>query len=306
MSSAGKGLGRGLDALLGGVREDEKKTSDAAEVKRLPIGAITPNPHQPRREFSQEGLDDLAASIRVRGVLQPVLVRPLGGGKFELVAGERRLRASKLAELSEIPALVRDMTDQESLAIALIENLQREDLNAVEEALGYQQLQQQFGLSQEELSRQVGKSRSAVANALRLLNLPESVQADIQQGTLTAGHGRAIMAVTEADAQEALHRRIAENGLTVRQAEAQASFWKEHARLPGADEVGEPVRAPKGDREAAEPLDDRLLSLQKSLRSLLGVKVKIAGGLDKGKITVSYGDEDTLRIIAEKLGAEFE
>jgi len=304
MSSSNKGLGRGLDALLGGVRADERKTSDAAEVRRIPVSAITPNPHQPRREFSQEGLDDLAASIKVRGVLQPVLIRPLGDDRYELVAGERRLRASKLAGLDEIPALVREMTDQESLAIALIENLQREDLNAVEEALGYQQLQQQFGLSQEELARQVGKSRSAVANALRLLNLPEVVQTDIQQGALSAGHGRAIMAVTEADAQGALHRRIAENGLTVRQAEAQASFWKEHGRLPGAEEVGQPAR-PVIHREEAAPTDPRLTTLQAALGELLNVKVKIAGTTDKGKITVSYKTEDDLRILAEKLGADF-
>ncbi len=304
MSAGSKGLGRGLDALLGGVREDEKKTSDSAEVKLIPIESITPNPHQPRREFAQDALEDLAASIKVRGVLQPVLVRPLGGKRYELVAGERRLRASKLAGLSEIPTLVREMTDQESLAIALIENLQREDLNAVEEALGYQQLQQQFGLSQEELARQVGKSRSAVANSLRLLNLPEPVQTDIQQGAITAGHGRAIMAVTDAEAQESLHKRIAENGLTVRQAEAQASFWKEHGRLPGAEEIGQAARPAAGVKEPSEPLDARLKSLQKSLRGLLGVKVKIAGTLDKGKITVSYGNEDDLRSVAEKLGAD--
>jgi len=304
MSAGSKGLGRGLDALLGGVREDEKKTSDSAEVKLIPIDAITPNPHQPRREFAQEALEDLAASIKVRGVLQPVLVRPLGGRRYELVAGERRLRASRLAGLAEIPTLVREMTDQESLAIALIENLQREDLNAVEEALGYQQLQQQFGLSQEELARQVGKSRSAVANSLRLLNLPEPVQTDIQQGAITAGHGRAIMAVTDTAAQESLHKRIAENGLTVRQAEAQASFWKEHGRLPGAEEIGQAAKPAAGAKEPSEPLDARLKSLQKSLRGLLGVKVKIAGTLDKGKITVSYGNEDDLRSVAEKLGAD--
>jgi len=304
MSLANKGLGRGLDALLGGVREDEGKTSDSAEVRRIPVTAITPNPHQPRREFSQDGLDDLAASIKVRGVLQPVLVRPLGDKKYELVAGERRLRASKLAGLDEIPALVREMTDQESLAIALIENLQREDLNAVEEALGYQQLQQQFGLSQEELAHQVGKSRSAVANSLRLLNLPGEVQTDIQQGTLSAGHGRAIMAVTEVEAQGALHRRIAENGLTVRQAEAQASFWKEHGRLPGAEEIGQAAR-PAAPREESAPADPRLTSLQAALGELLNVKVRIAGTPDKGKITVSYKTENDLRMLAEKLGAEF-
>ena len=237
MTSGNRGLGRGLDALLGGVKEDEKISSESAEVRMIPVGNITPNPHQPRREFSEEGLNDLAASIKTRGVLQPVLVRSLGSGRYELVAGERRLRASKQAGLVEIPTLIREMTDQESLAIALIENLQREDLNAVEEALGYQRLQQEFGLSQEELARQVGKSRSAVANSLRLLNLPDSVQQDIQQNAISAGHGRAIMAVSDEEMQDALHHRIVDNGLTVRQAEAQAAFCKQNGRLPGAEEL---------------------------------------------------------------------
>lgn len=306
MTSGNRGLGRGLDALLGGVREDEKKTSDSSEVRMISIDAITPNPYQPRREFSKEALNDLCASIKTRGVLQPVLVRPLGNGKYELVAGERRLRASKLAELTEIPTLVREMTDQESLAIALIENLQREDLNAVEEALGYQQLQQQFGLSQEELSRQVGKSRSAVANALRLLNLPDAVQKDIQQGTISAGHGRAIMAVTEVEVQGELHRRIADNGLTVRQAEAQATFWKQNGRLPGADEIGQPVSAGKGGTALTKPLEPRLEALQDAISGLLGVKVKISGNAEKGKVTVSYTDNESLRAFAEKLGVGYD
>ncbi|MCJ2165168.1 MULTISPECIES: ParB/RepB/Spo0J family partition protein [unclassified Pseudodesulfovibrio] len=305
MTSSNRGLGRGLDALLGGVRQDEKVTSDAAEVRMIPVGAIVPNPHQPRREFSEEGLNDLAASIRTRGVLQPVLVRPLGGDKYELVAGERRLRASKKAELTEIPTLVREMTDQESLAIALIENLQREDLNAIEEALGYQQLQQEFGLSQEELARQVGKSRSAVANSLRLLNLPEVVQTDIQQNTLSAGHGRAIMSIKDAEAQEQLHRRIAENGLTVRQAEAQATFYKQNGRLPGADEIGVPSGS-GSVKTPSKPLEPRLLDLQAALSDLLNLKVKIVGSMEKGKLTVAYGVEEDLRSVAGKLGVEFE
>ncbi|BDQ34262.1 ParB/RepB/Spo0J family partition protein [Pseudodesulfovibrio portus] len=304
MTSANRGLGRGLDALLGGVREDEKVTSDSAEVRMIAIESIVPNPHQPRREFSEDALNDLAASIKSRGVLQPVLIRTLGSGSYELVAGERRLRASKLAGLNEIPTLVREMTDQESLAIALIENLQREDLNAVEEALGYQQLQKEFGLSQEELARQVGKSRSAVANSLRLLNLPEAVQADIQKNAISAGHGRAIMAVPDAEPQSQLHRRIVDNGLTVRQAEAQATFYKQNGRLPGAEEIGSAASARSGKSEP-KPLDPRLTSLQTSLSDVLGVKVKIFGSLEKGKVTVSYGEEDDLRSFAEKLGVEF-
>jgi ParB family chromosome partitioning protein len=299
-----RGLGRGLDALLGGVREDEKVTADAAEVRQIPVGSISPNPHQPRREFSEEALNDLAASIETRGVLQPVMVRPLGDDKYELVAGERRLRASKKAGLTEIPSLIREMSDQESLAIALIENLQREDLNAVEEALGYQRLQQEFGLNQEELSRQVGKSRSAVANSLRLLNLPESVQTDIQHNVLSAGHGRAIMAVPDAEPQNELHRRIAENGLTVRQAEAQASFYKQNGRLPGADEIGA-SSASKSVKSEPRPLDPRLKSLQGELSDMLGLTVKISGSTEKGKLTVSYTDENDLRSVAEKFGVQF-
>lgn len=306
MTSANRGLGRGLDALLGGVREDEMVTSESSEVRMIPIEDITPNPHQPRREFSEDALADLSASIGTRGVLQPVLIRSLDNGKYELVAGERRLRASKKAGLTEIPSLIREMTDQESLAIALIENLQREDLNAVEEALGYQQLQQQFGLSQEELSRQVGKSRSSVANSLRLLNLPDSVQADIQNGALSAGHGRAIMAVTDEARQEELHRRITENGLTVRQAEAQATFWKQQGRLPGAEEIGQPMAAKPPKSAPPKSLDPKMTELQTSLNELLDVKVSLSGSLEKGKITIGYKDEDGLRSIAEKLGVSLD
>jgi ParB family chromosome partitioning protein len=304
MTAGNRGLGRGLDALLGGVREDEKKTSDSSEVRLLDVQSIVPNPYQPRREFSQDALADLSASIKTRGVLQPVLVRTLADGRYELVAGERRLRASKLAELTEIPALVREMTDQESLAIALIENLQREDLNAIEEAQGYYQLQQEFGLSQEELARQVGKSRSAVANAMRLLNLPEGVQRDIQQGVISAGHGRTIMSVPDGAAQSDFHRRIVDNGLTVRQAEAQATFWKQHGRLPGATEMETTPVSAAGAKTTAAPLEPELAAIQSSLCGLLGVKVRISGSMEKGKVTLSYNDEDTLRSFVERVGVE--
>lgn len=304
MVSGNRGLGRGLDALLGGVREDEKKSSTSSEVRLIGVEAIAPNPYQPRREFSQAALDDLSESIRARGVLQPVLVRTLGEGRYELVAGERRLRATRQAGLAEIPALVREMTDQESLAIALIENLQREDLNAIEEAQGYHQLQQEFGLSQDELARQVGKSRSAVANALRLLNLPEAVRRDIQAGTVTAGHGRALMSVGDEAAQADLHRRIVENGLTVRQAEAQAVFWKGSGRLPGANEMDAPVKPGRSEKSESEPLAPELEAVQDALSELLGVRVRIAGTMEKGRVTIAYGSEGDLRTFAEKVGVE--
>ncbi|WP_285907249.1 ParB/RepB/Spo0J family partition protein [Pseudodesulfovibrio pelocollis] len=305
MVAGNRGLGRGLDALLGGVREDEKKTSASAEVRLIGVEAIAPNPYQPRREFAQAALDDLCESIRSRGVLQPVLVRTVGEGHYELVAGERRLRASRQAGLAEIPALVREMTDQESLAIALIENLQREDLNAIEEALGYQQLQREFGLSQDELARQVGKSRSGVANSLRLLGLPEAVRRDIQAGTVSAGHGRAIMSVGDEKIQAELHKRIVDNGLTVRQAEAQAVFWKGSGRLPGADELERAVKTDMGDTaRRPDPLAPELRAAQDSLTKLLGVKVRITGTIEKGKVTITYGSQGDLRSFAEKVGVD--
>lgn len=303
MSSMQKGLGRGLDALLGGVREDQEKGVEAASVTMVPIESVVPNPNQPRREFSQEGLKDLSESIRSQGVLQPILVRPVGDYRYELVAGERRLRASKIAGLKDIPALIREMTDQESLAVALIENLQREDLNPVEEALGYQQLQNQFGLSQEELSQQVGKSRSAVANALRLLNLPEAIRKDISEGNLSAGHGRALMSVTDADVQGELHSRILENGLTVRQAEAQAVFWKNNGRLPGAGEDHSPKKSTTTTGKN-EP-DPVVSTIQESIAGSLNVAVKMSGSPKKGKITIKYESEDDLRNLVDMLGGDW-
>jgi len=285
---------------------------NTAEVRLIPISTIVPNPHQPRKEFDPQALEDLSASIKVQGVLQPILVRPLPGGKegYELVAGERRTRASKMAGLKEIPALVRTLTDMETLAIALIENLQREDLNAIEEARGFQQLLKDFGLNQEELARQVGKSRSALANSLRLLNLPEVIQADIQSGVLTAGHGRAIMAV-EGESCHGLFERIKEFNLSVRQAEAEASFFKEHGRLAEPEELygsqkprGKAVRGTRNGRQPAEKADEALTSIQVRLVEALGIPVKITGSQDKGTLALPYQSLDELMDLAQRLGLE--
>lgn len=305
MAIGQRGLGRGLDALLGSIRTESVNT---AEVRLLPLATIIPNPHQPRKEFDPQALEDLSASIKSQGVLQPILVRPLGGsdGGYELVAGERRMRASKMAGLKEIPALVRALTDMETLAIALIENLQREDLNAIEEARGFQQLLKDFGLNQEELARQVGKSRSALANSLRLLNLPEEIQADIQSGVLTAGHGRAIMAV-EGETSLGLYQRIKEFNLSVRQAEAEASFYKENGRLAEPEELYGSVKprgkAPRGGRNGRH-VDEQVRDLQARLAQALGESVKITGGMDKGTLAVSYQSSGQLLDLARKLGLE--
>jgi len=303
MAIGQRGLGRGLDALLGSIKPESVNT---AEVKHLPIASITPNPHQPRKEFDPEALEDLCNSIKSQGVLQPVLVRPMANGPtpYELVAGERRLRASKMAGLTEIPALVRALSDMETLAIALIENLQRSDLNAIEEARGFQQLLKDFGLSQEELARQVGKSRSALANSLRLLNLPEDIQADIQTGVLTAGHGRAIMSV-DAQTSHELYERIKGFNLSVRQAEAEASFCKENGRLAAPEELygSEKPRgkSPRGVR-GTKIQDEALAQLQGQLASVLGETVKITGSLERGVLSVHYQSSEQLTALADKLG----
>lgn len=302
MSAGSRGLGRGLDALLGGAPKQDEPVNPA-EVRQISIASIVPNPHQPRIEFSEQGLADLAASIKTQGVLQPVLVRPLGDDQFELVAGERRLRASKMAGLRQIPALVREMDDQESLAIALIENLQREDLNAIEEALGYRQLMEQFGVSQEGLAKSLGKSRSALANSMRLLNLPQPVQEDIRQGRISAGHGRALMAIGDEQAAQQLHGRVVQEGLSVRQAEFQASYWKEHGDLPDAHTVQakqpQPQRAPGGKK--SRELPPELTHVQQSISTALGRKITISGSADKGKISLPYSSLEDLQELADRL-----
>ncbi len=310
MATSMRGLGRGLDALLGGIKPEEAQ-AQAGDVRRIPLANIRPNPHQPRKDFSAEALQDLAASIKSQGVLQPVLVRPLPDGEdtFELVAGERRLRASQLAGIEDIPALVRELSDQESLAIALIENLQREDLNAMEEAEGYRQLMQQFDLSQEALAEKVGKSRSTLSNALRLLSLPSAVQEDIRQGRMTAGHGRAVMAVNDGDAASELHRRIVALGLSVRQAEDQAAHFKEHGQLPVEEPAGGGQAAPlfggkrKGGRQ---PKDASVKALEKRLRKALGLKVRLMGALDSGKLTFAYEGRDKLAELTRLLGVDLD
>lgn len=211
-----KGLGRGLGALLGDFSDT---TAEDSAFKQLPLHRVEPNPDQPRQDFNEEELQSLAESIRVHGVIQPLTVRETGDGYYQIIAGERRWRASRLAGLTEIPALVIEADDKTAKELALIENLQRQDLNSVEEALGYQSLMDDFGLTQEEAAERVGKSRSAVANALRLLTLDEKVLEMIRVGSITAGHARAILMLKSEKKQVEAAQKIANLGLSVRQAE---------------------------------------------------------------------------------------
>ncbi|WP_027178336.1 ParB/RepB/Spo0J family partition protein [Maridesulfovibrio bastinii] len=300
MAGATRGLGRGLDALLGGGTSENRGKEKSMDVRYLDIDLVIANPNQPRKDFSPEALEELTESIKAKGVLQPVLVRPFPGdrNKYELVAGERRLRASKLAGLTEIPAMVKDMTDLESMAVALIENLQREDLNPIEEAKGYQELTSKFGLSQEELGRQVGKSRSALANSMRLLSLPDDIQSAIGKNEISAGHGRSLMSVTDDEARAELFERIVTYGYSVRQTEKEASFWKENGELPPVDNSTNKKKAAK-KKPVKKEKDEELETLRDRLEKNLETKIKISGTKEKGKLTISYSDSVELeRLVA--------
>lgn len=299
MAQAQKGLGRGLEALLGGYREEQTQETS----RTVALAAIRANPDQPRRVFEPEALSELADSIRQQGLLQPVLVRPVhgvAGVSHEIVAGERRWRAAKLAGLTEIPVIVRDVDDEQGLALALVENLQRENLNPMEEASGYQLLVTRFGLSQENLAKTVGKSRPAVANALRLLQLPEPVQDDLSAGKLTAGHARALLAVADPALREALWQGIVNRGLSVREAEEAAAYVKAHGVLPS---LGDKERPGPARREKTKTVPDRVLTdLESVLTQRAGVMTKTSGTTDHGRIIFHFSSRRELEGLLEHFG----
>jgi ParB family chromosome partitioning protein len=298
-----KGLGRGLDVLLKGMAVGKEHP----EVILVRLEDVKPNPRQPRLEFDPQALNDLASSIKEQGVLQPIMIRPVSGAShgYELVAGERRLRASKLAGLDEIPAIVREVTDEQSLALALIENLQRENLNALEEAKGFDQLLNSFSLSQEALAQRVGKSRSAVANSLRLLQLPGPIQQSLFSDAISAGHARALLAVSDAAAQEELWMRITGQGLSVRDTEELASYWKEHGSLPEGpvltQNTAEPARAGE-TRRKRPPQPEEMTILAARLRDRFHANVKLGGDQGRGKITFSYSSQEELKALLDEWG----
>jgi len=291
----GSGLGRGLQALLGeaAVPSASQETSAPRPggVREIEIGRISPNPEQPRVRFREEAIDELADSIAQRGVLQPILVRPHGEG-FEIVAGERRWRAAQRARLHTIPALVREIDDSTAAEIALIENIQREDLNAIEEAEGLHQLIKRHGHTQDGVAKLVHKSRSHVANLLRLLDLPEFVRQSLVRGDITMGHARAV---ANAPDPEELTREIVKKGLSVRQAEDEARKVK-----PGA---GHDI-ARASARNAKHPADADLLALQRQLGDMLGLKVDVAHNGKKGTVTLHYSSLDQLDMICQRLSGE--
>ena len=297
-------LGKGLGALLGEARREEpvfrlnprasQEGEDSASapprdgLANLAVGAIEPHPDQPRRRFDADSLDELAQSIAARGVIQPVIVRPLAGGRYQLVAGERRWRAAQKAQLHEIPAIIRDLGEREVMALALIENIQREDLNPVEEARAYQRLSEQQGMTQGEIAKLVEKSRSHVANMQRLLQLPDSVLDHVETGKLDMGHARALIGIESA--AELANRAVAE-GLSVRDVE----------KLARQKKGGSSKRQARAARDSAEDAD--IAAVQNHLEEFLGMSVRISTDADprSGAVTIRYRTLDQLDLVCQRL-----
>ena len=277
-----KGLGKGLGALLGDAYEE---SAEKSPYQLLPLHKVEPNRSQPRQDFDEEELEALAESIRTHGVIQPLTVRPLDSGYYQIIAGERRWRTSRMAGLSEIPAVIIEADDKKAMELALIENLQRQDLNPIEEALGYESLMRDYGLTQDETSQRVGKSRSAVANALRLLNLCPDVLEKVRSGDLSAGHARAVLSLKAEKQQKEAAQKIIALGLSVRQAELLCkNMGKEKVVLPEP-----PLKV------------DYIGECEKQLSKHLGRGVKIVSGKRKGRFELEFYGQDDLQNLLDAL-----
>lgn len=286
-----KGLGKGLGALIPGADRTDDQTRAELEVDKIKF-----NPYQPRESIDEEKLQELVQSVRVHGVLQPIVVRPSGAGEYELVAGERRLRAAIAAGLKTIPAVIRELTDGQSLEVALIENLQREDINPIDAAQAYKRLIEEFGLSQEEIAFGLGKSRSAVANTLRLLTLPEEIREHVRAGRLTEGHARAILAAEDKALQLEMSKRVLESGLSVRETEKLAKRWR-------GVESGVLKPQPVSRETSGSTLDPNTAEIEARLRELFRTRVRLVINKDRGRIEIEfYSSEDLERILNLLMG----
>jgi ParB family chromosome partitioning protein len=299
MAAKKRGLGRGLDALLGSAGSSQESTSrdeanqakpagstERSDLRDVPVDLIRRGKYQPRRDMDQEALQELSESIKVQGVMQPIVLRPLESDHYEIIAGERRWRAAQLAGLDTIPAIVKDVPDEAAIAMALIENIQREDLNPIEEAIALQRLQREFELTQEQVARAVGKSRSTITNLLRLMSLRDDVRRMIEHGDLEMGHGKALLGLPT-DEQSAAARTVIAKGLSVRQTEAL---------------VRRMVAAHDKPRKEPRKLDPDVRRLQDDLARRLGTRVQIQHrGSGKGKLVLSYGSLEELDGILEHI-----
>lgn len=281
MAKTRRALGRGLSALIPETASRPSATPTEADLDRL-----IPNRSQPRTVVDEPKLEDLSRSIRSRGVIQPIVVRPVEDDRFEIIAGERRWRAAQMAGLLRVPVVVREVPDDKLLEIALIENLQREDLNPIEEGVAYRRLIHERGMTQEDVAAVIGKDRATVANYARLLLLPPEVQADVAAGTLTMGHARALLGLSDADAQRRAARGVVDGGLSVRETEALVK------------KLTSPSPSPPGK---TEPVDVHTRAAQDRLRAALGTRVRIVRKGRKGRIEIDFGSEDELQRLYEHL-----
>ncbi|GBC94723.1 Chromosome-partitioning protein Spo0J [bacterium HR16] len=278
-----RGLGKGLSALISAAEEVSEG------VMEVPLSAIVPNPDQPRRDMDEGGIEELAASIREHGVLQPVIIQPLPDGRYQLIAGERRCRAARVAGLSTVPAIVRHVSEEERLELALVENVQREDINAVDEAIAYRTLMERFGMTQEEVAHKVGKSRTAVANTLRLLTLDTEILNGLREGKISEGHARALLMAPEEARLEMYHRAV-RSGWSVRETERAAR---------AANRQLSPA-VPSVSRETSDP-DPHILALEDRLRNALATRVQIRHSNGRGTIEIHFYDLDDLSRIIETI-----
>lgn len=288
MMNKERGLGKGLGALMGDAAYAEEQSGS---LSTLPISQIQPGLKQPRKRFEAEAISELADSIREHGLIQPLTVRRLASGYYQIIAGERRWRASKEAGLTEVPVNIIEADDKKVMELGLIENLQREDLNPMEEASGYKTLMDEYGMTQEEVAQRMGKSRPAIANALRLLNLPDAVRFLLEEGKLSAGHARAILSAPAGEPQKKLAQRVVDDGLSVRETEALAKRLSK----PAKEEKDAP----------ADPKEDFSLyfkDLERQLSQSYGRKVAFQPGKKKGLLTMEYYDLDDLETLLERLG----
>lgn len=295
-----RGLGRGLSALFGDEAEDYAALDKVRSTKSVPVEHIRPGKYQPRRVFTEEAIDELAQSIRAKGVLQPLLVRrdPDDPTRYELIAGERRWRAAQRAQLHEVPVVIRDMDDREAAEISLVENIQRADLSPLEEAEGYKRLIEEFQYTQEDLAKAVGKSRSHVANSMRLIGLPDPVRAMLMDGRLSAGHARCL--VNRPDA-EVLARRVVDQGLSVRQTEKLVQAPADPvAAVAASVKAARPRPVPRPGSEIKDP---NIVELEQTLSDRLGLVVAIEGESESGQLVISYRSLDQLDEVVRLLSA---
>ena len=286
MNKPSGGLGRGLGSLLPPKIVEQKQDPDVERAVKASVAEISPseiveNPHQPRKHFAPEDLEDLMASVKEHGILQPLVVTRLDGGKYELIAGERRLRASRMLKLEKVPVVIRTATEQQKLELALIENIQRQQLNAVEEAISFQALADQFSLSHEEIAKRVGKSRSYIANTLRLLDLNEEMRQAVMEKKLSRSHARTLLAEPDLQKRQELFEQMLKGGMTVREAEARAGATKKRT-------------APSGK-------DPNMAALESELRQALGTKVEIQMNAGKGKLSIHFYSKEDLKELIKRI-----